>query len=316
MSVAVTIDVDGADCYRAIHGLPLGGDDVVWSHALPRFLALCASLDVRATLFVVGRDLERAENARCIAEAARAGHEIASHSHRHDYALSRRPRAAIDDDVARSRQAIVDVTGHAPRGFRAPGYNQSEALLDALEQHGFAYDSSFFPTPLYFAARAAAIGLYRLRRRPTRSLVGDPREFFAARAPFLPMRGARHRAARGPRARALVELPIAVATSFRLPWFGTSLALAPNALGALATRAALRARHPLVLELHALDFADASDGYEPALLAAQADLRVPAPLKSARLRAAVRALQAARPLVTLDELASDARAVLRADGGQ
>ena len=306
---AVTIDVDGAGCYHAIHGLPpLPGDDVLWSRALPRFFALCDALHIRATVFVVGIDLDVPERAARIAEAARSGHEIASHSHRHDYALSRAGRIAIDDDTRAAVNAIERVTGARPRGFRAPGYNQSELLFDALERHGFLYDSSFLPVPAYFAARAAALALYTLRRRRSRSLVGDAREFASPLVPFIPSRAARYRPARGRElARPLVELPIGVASSLRLPWLGTSLTMFPDALGRLLTTQALGMPGPAVLELHAIDFASKEDGLSTALVAAQADLRVPLDVKLRRLRSTFEAMGAHRTVVPLEEIAQRVR---------
>lgn len=307
-TAAVTIDVDGTGCYHEIHGLPPPPNDPIFAVALPRFLELCDKVGVRATLFVVGRDLvgDDADARRATTKrAADDGHEIASHSFAHDYALSTRAPAAIQADLARADDAIFATTGRRARGFRAPGYNQSEALFDALEGAGYAYDSSFMPTPAYFAARAAAIALYRARRRPSRSLVGDVREFLAPRAPFFPARGRRfRRAGSADDRRRVIELPIAVSSKLRLPWIGTNLALFPDAVGARLTRAVLDDARPAILELHAIDFAGADDGFSRELVAAQPDLQVPLATKMRRLEAALRAVRDARPVETLADMAA------------
>lgn len=304
---SITIDVDGLRCYRDIHGLPPrpDEDDPIYTRALPRFFDLMKQEDLCATLFVVGSDLGRPSHRDVIERAARDGHEIASHSFAHDYALSRRSFAEITSDLWRADDVIREVTGERPQGFRAPGYNQSDALMDALEALGYRYDSSFFPTPAYFAARGAALSLYKLRGRPSRSLLGDVREFTAERAPFFPAKGARHRPARaGEARRGFVEIPMSVASRARLPWLGTTLALFPDAVGAVLTRAALAGPGPCVLELHAIDFLSADDVDDPALAAAQGDLKVPADVKVRRLGAAVHALAHERQIAPLVDVAA------------
>lgn len=307
---AVTIDVDAVRHYHAIHGLPLdepaAREDPPLTRGLRRFLELCARLDVRATIFVVTEDLRDDAFATVVREASRAGHEIASHSHAHAYDLSRRPPAEIDADVARSVDVIRDVVGRAPAGFRAPGYNLSEPLLDAVERAGFRYDSSVMPSPAYFAVRAGAIFGHRLRGRASSSLIGDPRAFAAPKRPYRPRQGAHHAAARSRvEGRDLVEIPIAT-LPLGLPWLGTTLALAPLPVGAAHTALALRT-DPVVLELHAIDLCDVDDGFDPRLARLQRDLRVPVATKLARLEATMRILTQASEVHTLDEIAATAR---------
>jgi peptidoglycan-N-acetylglucosamine deacetylase len=303
---AVTIDVDGINCYRAIHGLALekAGPDPIYTQAMPRFLSLCQQHHIQATLFVVGQDLSHPAHAECIAEAARQGHEIASHSHRHDYGLSQRSPASIRADLERASDTIEQVTGKRPVGFRAPGYNLSEDLVTILEQMNFRYDSSLFPAPLYFSARALAIALYRLRGRPSHSLQGDAREFLADPYPFRPARTARFRPAReNEESRTLWEIPMSVSTPLRLPWIGTTIAMAPELIGRILTRQVLRANRPSILELHGIDFAAAEDGYEDALVMAQPDLKVPLHKKVRRLSSVVSALAKNRKIQSMERIA-------------
>ena len=172
---AVTIDVDTLGCYRAIHGLPARDDeaDPIYAIALPRFLDVMDRLGVSATLFVIGQDLERSAHRELLASAHARGHEVASHSFAHDYHLSRQPHDVIASDLQRADDAIARATGERPVGFRAPGYNQSDTLLDVIEELGYVYDSSYFPTPAYFAARAAASWAAGSRQTRSSSLRGS-----------------------------------------------------------------------------------------------------------------------------------------------
>lgn len=304
---SVTIDVDGIGCYRAIHGLPQKpqGTDPIYERALPRFLDICRAENIQSTLFVVAKDLEQPLQADCIRRASEEGHEIASHSYRHAYDLSLQSPASIEADLRRANELITEVTGKKPVGFRAPGYNLSEDLVDVLDALEFRYDSSLFPAPLYFSARALAIALYQLRGRPSQSLTGDIREFLALQTPFKPSQRQRFRPARkGETARGFWEIPMSVATPFRLPWIGTTIALSPDWLGRALTRFVMRSKQPAILELHAIDFASHHDGYEPALIDAQPDLKVPIAPKLRRLARTIGTISKRRDVLTLEEIAA------------
>ena len=129
-----------------------------------------------------------------------------SHSHHHDYTFSTQSPAEIQAELYRSRQAIRHVVRKLPKGFRAPGYNLSPALKDALVKVGFTYDSSMLPSPLYWAARAAVISGKSLTSRPSASLIGRPKDFFVDGTP--------HRLDNG-----LIELPMTGALG--IPWIGS-----------------------------------------------------------------------------------------------
>src|SRR5581483_6233055 len=171
---SVSVDLDGLGCYAAIHGLSPSLDDralrAVPEVALQRFCELFSSAGVRATFFVIGREAGLAPSP--LRNAAAEGHEIASHSYAHAYALSRRTREEIAQDLALAERAIEDASGQRPRGFRAPGYTLSAALLDAVRERGYVYDSSLLPSAPYYAAKAVAIGLYALRGRTSLSILG------------------------------------------------------------------------------------------------------------------------------------------------
>ena len=311
---AITIDVDSTACYHHIHGLDISHQekDPIYEIALPRFLDAMAELNLKATLFVIGRDLENPKHQDIIAAAAAAGHEIASHSYAHDYALSRLPTEKIQEDIRQAHVLIQNTTGSSPVGFRAPGYNQSEALFDAIEDLGYTYDSSFFPTPTYFAARATAIALYQIRQRQSRSLIGDVREFLAPRTPFFPDRNCRFKPAKDATcARKLIEIPISVASFARIPWLGTTLTLAPDSMGQLMTRSVLKKTTPAILELHAIDFADGHDGFTQALVNAQNDLNVPIHDKTRRLKSTFEQMAQQRQIIPMKSIAQSLKTSLQ-----
>ncbi|MCA9531576.1 MAG: polysaccharide deacetylase family protein [Myxococcales bacterium] len=286
---AVSIDLDEVPCYASIHALDVPPDaaHAVYDRALPRLEALLAEEGVEATLFAIGRDLDRADNVEALRRLHAAGHELGNHSERHLYDLTRRDLGVMRDEVRACADRIEAACGERPRGFRAPGYTVNDALVGVLEALGVGYDSSVFGCPPYYAAKALALAAMRARGRRSRSVLDTPA---VLRAPADPYRLGRpyHRRGNG-----LLELPIGVtsAATGRLPYIGTALTLAGPRGARWLTRAI--AGRPLVnLELHGIDLADADlDGLRW-LRPHQPDLRRAAADKIAALRAALHALRA------------------------
>jgi len=300
MMLAITIDMDGPAEYAAIHGVPPPDCDpvVMYAGPLERFAALCHQIGGPGTVFVIGRDLGGSISER-LRELAERGFEVASHSAAHDYQLSRLPPMHIEDDLAHARAAHERELGTAPQGFRAPGHHTSSALLDALETTGFAYSSSVLPSPPYYAAKALVLGGYRLLGRASHAMLGSPRMPMAPRAPYRP---GRNPYSRGDRA--LVELPMSVATPARLPVTGASLVLAPTPVRRIMVRALCR-QPTIVLNLHAMDLVDSDrDGLPRALVERQPELRTPLPERMHILGAVLEELAAAHPPITCTDVAA------------
>jgi len=267
---AISVDLDEVRHYYAIHARATrdsGSEHAVYDRALPRFRELAADNDVPLTLFVVGSDLERAENRATLRAWAEAGHELGNHTLDHHYDLSRREPAEILQQVERANELILAASGQRPVGFRAPGYVMSDAVYRALDEAGMAYSSSVFPCPAYYAAKAAVILGYRLTGKHSSSIISHPAVLTAPRVPYR-VGQPYHRAGAG-----LLELPIAVTPGLRLPVIGTNLTL----LGPRGARGLVRqlvGQELINLELHGVDLLDAHDGLH-ALARHQPDLRVP-----------------------------------------
>lgn len=311
---AVSVDLDAIGCYYRIHGIgapPAELEHAILERALPRAVELFARRGIHATWFVVGRDADgdaalpdraaRVANARRLAQLAERGDELANHSYSHPYELARLDAATIDAEVAGCDRVLRAITGAAPRGFRAPGYDVSPAMLDVLARRGYRYDSSIFPAPGYYAAKAAVMAALALARRPSGAVLTDPRALAAPTRPYRPAMTAPWRRGQAP----IVELPIAVTPWTRIPAIGTSLLLAPPWVRDLLLGAMTR-RPFFNFELHGIDFADAErDGIPGELVARQPDLRVPIDEKLARLDTVLERIAQTWTFATLAEVASD-----------
>ena len=287
---AVSVDLDEVGCYSAIHGLPelpYPASHAVYRRALPRLLELFQTLSIPATLFACGRDLGDSIAANTLRSVVQGGYEIGNHSQDHWYDFSRRSRDEIRTQVLEGVKSIERATGQSPIGFRAPGYTINDTVFDVLDELGVTYDSSVFPCPPYYAAKALAIAQYRLRGRPTRSIVDDPR---VLRAPAEPYRVNRPFYRRGS---GILEFPIGVTKDFtgRLPYIGTYVVAAGDRGARILTRL-IQGRSLVNLELHGMDAADArDDGLEALVLPQQPDMRLRAKEKLHSLRAALTQLR-------------------------
>lgn len=285
---ALSVDLDEVPCYSAIHGLPVPTGDAahaIYRHALPRFEALFDDEDIRATFFAVGADLADARAGAAITRLHGAGHEIGNHTQDHRYDFSRADDVRIAQQVADAAAAIEARTGARPVGFRSPGYTTNDRVQAVLRAQGYRYDSSVFPCPSYYTAKAAAMAVIRARGRRSHSVLDSPQ---VLRAPADPYRAGQPYYRRG---EGLLQLPIGVTrdATGRLPYIGTSLSL----LGAGALTRAVIGRPLVNLELHGIDLADTEADGLSSLAPHQPDLRHPLARRLAALRQAISALRAA-----------------------
>jgi peptidoglycan/xylan/chitin deacetylase (PgdA/CDA1 family) len=109
--------------------------------AVPRILKLLAEYDVLSTFFVPGHTAESfPETVESIVDA---GHEVGHHGYGHEDPSTQTPdeeRRSLEKGLAVLERFI----GRAPRGYRSPSWDYSDATLPLLLEYGFLYDSSLF----------------------------------------------------------------------------------------------------------------------------------------------------------------------------
>lgn len=290
MSTLVSVDLDDVTCHHQVLGLAppdAGLAGVMLERVLPRFEALFAETETRATFFVVGRDLDRdlaasGDGARGLEALMGAGHTLANHSYAHDYGMTDWRAELIAEDLARCDAALRRL-GAEPRGFRAPGYTHDRRMLFQVAAQGYEYDSSSMPSLTYFGAKLGAMAWFRLRGRRSASRPDNLRSFLGRTHPqFLTDAG-------------IWEVPISVSRSLRLPLIGTSLLSGPELIRRALMMEAVATPH-LHLELHAMDLVDPSaDGLEH-LVGVQPGLKVPLSRRRERLVELLRAREGGHPI--------------------
>ena len=145
----VHVDLDGAEHIYRHHGWSLpGGGDPVFASGFPRLLDFLRSNGLRATLFAVASDLDDPAKREGLMRAVAEGHEIASHSLSHADFDGLDP-AQRHEELAQSRLRLEDALGTPVTGFRCPSYQIDRGSFELLEETGYRWDSSVFPSAAF-----------------------------------------------------------------------------------------------------------------------------------------------------------------------
>jgi polysaccharide deacetylase family protein (PEP-CTERM system associated) len=139
--------------------------------ATERILDFLNERGSRATFFMLG--IVASSEPELVKRIAADGHEIASHGWSHTLIHQLSPDQ-FRDELSRTEEIIVTLTGNLPVGFRAPQWSVSDRtpwVHEILAERGYRYDSSLNPLPF--------IGDCRGLRVPSRisTAAGELREF-------------------------------------------------------------------------------------------------------------------------------------------
>jgi hypothetical protein len=148
MPATVQVDVDGLDILLKHHGQPSQQEkDYIFLSGLPRFLDLFDRWGVKATFFIVGRDLQDKEKMKILERLVAAGHEVGNHTMSHPASLSSLSAEEQEREIAQCEDLCEEVLGVKPIGFRAPNFDVDERTTAILRQRGYIYDSSVLAMP-------------------------------------------------------------------------------------------------------------------------------------------------------------------------
>jgi peptidoglycan/xylan/chitin deacetylase (PgdA/CDA1 family) len=100
----------------------------------PAVLDLLDAHGARATFFCIGQ--RAAEHPALAREIVRRGHSVQNHSdiHRHNFSLL--GLQGFADEIGRAQQRLAEITGTAPRFFRAPAGLRNPFLAPVLQRLG------------------------------------------------------------------------------------------------------------------------------------------------------------------------------------
>src|SRR5947207_8920020 len=152
---SLSLDLDNKWSYMKTHG------DAGWESfpsyldvVAPRALEFLRERDLNITFFIVGQDAALEKNHNALRSIADAGHEIGNHSFNHEPWLHLYSKAELVEEFDRTENALQNVIGKRPVGFRGPGYSLSPTVLEVLAERRYEYDCSTLPTYIAPLARA------------------------------------------------------------------------------------------------------------------------------------------------------------------
>lgn len=121
-----TCSVDGYELFKDYAGIE-------------KILSMLWSHGVKTTVFLPGIIIEQFPDVIKIFE--KYGCEFEAHSYSHDCG-----KPDTKDEIEKSREVYFEYFGRYPTGYRAPQGRISSSGIKALEEQGFLYDSSVFPS--------------------------------------------------------------------------------------------------------------------------------------------------------------------------
>lgn len=106
-------------------------------------LDILAENNDKSTFFILGWVAKR--HPQIVKRIHQEGHEVASHGNGHDcvYDLT---QDEFREDIRISTDILENITGEKVIGYRAPNFSITDWAIDILQEYGFEYDSSWFPT--------------------------------------------------------------------------------------------------------------------------------------------------------------------------
>ncbi|HNW81535.1 MAG TPA: polysaccharide deacetylase family protein [bacterium] len=270
-TASFNIDVDPLICYYSIHGLdhmPIP-DDPIYLSGIRKFLDLLDTTGIKGTFFITAYGFND-KNIPVLKEIVSRGHEIGNHSFSHDYRLTLMTAGEIESEVIKNHQFIKEKTGYDCKGFRSPGYNSSPDIIAALKKAGYSYDSSLFPSMLYYCAKWILIKLKSLKGHISRSVIYSFSDAFGNYKPEFIDHDVKDAVSSGD----FTEIPItALIPPLGIPLIGTSIIAFPSCILDLMLKIS-RSRSFINIEAHGIDLCDRSESsaFEP-LIGIQPDLK-------------------------------------------
>lgn len=220
----VHVDLDGASHIYQHHGWDYNyNDDPIFESGMENLLTFLDQVNIKATLFLIASSIKDPHKLELVSEAVNRGHEIASHSLTHPN-FGQIDREIKRVEIAESRELIEAKLGVRVQGFRTPDYNVDRDCLELLDEYGYRYDSSAYPTPEY----ATLLDTPALRE-----------------SPYYPMLD-----------RQLMELPMPNYKPAPFPFNPSYSLILGNGYFKYGLNRSIRRGTPLVLLFHLIDFSE------------------------------------------------------------
>lgn len=215
----VQVDLDGLDAVLDCYGSQLKDDetDFIYTDGVVRLLELLKEYDLKATFFLIGKDAKVPYKRQIIERIVREGHELANHTYSHPLSFARLSPEEQKMEIDQCSAVISAISSKPPRGFRAPGYAITSAVVNHLEKQQFTYDASVFPCAFSWLIRGWQ-SLFSASRYE-KDKYGSTMHAIAPCSAYQPDRETIHR--RSHDKRNIYEIPVSTMPIVRLPFHGS-----------------------------------------------------------------------------------------------
>lgn len=243
MLAAITVDVDTLNDYAYSYGIKYKRyPDLVYTKGIPRLLDILKKYNIKATFFVVGRDLNIPQHLKILKSVRDEGHETANHSFSHYHDFNSLPKSIQKKEIISCHEIVSKKLKLKMKGFRAPGYNISNFALKVLEENNYQYDSSLFPTTLLPAFKLATVLASRGKYKSTgggkmSSIFSNPTANLVNNAKIM-------------------EVPISVTPIARIPFMGTFNLITGRSLFSLSLKLFEKFKRDINYEFHPIELLD------------------------------------------------------------
>ena len=210
---SISLDLDNQWTYMKIHGDEGWDQYPSYLHIfVPHVLDVLDELDLKITFFIVGKDTESEDNNKYLRMITDRGHEVGNHSYHHESWLQTYSYEKIEKEIREAEEAIFNVTGQRPQGFRGPGFSWSKDLLKVLESRNYKFDVFTLPTYLGPLARMYYFkksDLSKEEKKARKELFGKFSEGFRKLKPYKWNLG---------NGKSIAEIPVTTMPVFKLPF--------------------------------------------------------------------------------------------------
>ena len=252
---SISVDTDSLiDIFSAFHSEKISENNLTYNVLLQRFLDIFKKYDIKATFFIIGKNLEDDSNSKILLKIINQGHELANHTYSHPLNFSKLSMNEKKMEIEKCHNLVYTKLGYDMKGFRAPSWDVDNETLTILENMGYDYDSSIFPSPFKFIAYLFQI--YKSRKIPLSNSLFQIKTLLTNFAPSkLYHPDHKHIWRKG--SMNLLEVPMSTTPIIKEPFYSTYyfiLKSKPHFLTSL--KKIYKADYPLNFILHTMDLYD------------------------------------------------------------
>lgn len=217
--------------------------DGFYANAGERLVGLLSEFGIRATFFVIGKDLAF-PNAKLFFTGCMAkGHEIANHTQNHSMEFEALSVHEQRHEIFSCHSQIKDILGVSPKGFRCGAMQRGKGVLTTLADLDYLYDASIIPSWFNLASWVVFwLGSRSFKYRPKRGLISSA---MSPRNPYtINLKG-----------KTLASLPTSVSPISDIPLYATYHLVHPK-LSFIGVPALVAKSSLLIFQGHILDMVD------------------------------------------------------------